>query len=244
MTDAEVALVTGASRGIGRATAIALAERGCDVAVNYWKEAGLAEGTAHEVERRGRRAVIVQGDVSSVTDVDACFAVAESVLGPVSILVNNAGTRVDGLAVTMPDRGWERVLNTNLSGSFFCARRALKSMLRQRRGRIVNVASVAGLVGSPGQVNYSAAKAGVIGLTKTLAREVGGRGITVNAVAPGPVDTDLIGDLTEGQRERLLESVPLSRVASAGEVAAVIVGLCESTFVNGAVVVVDGGMTA
>lgn len=241
----EVALVTGASRGIGRATALALARRH-PVAINYRSRGGEAKETLALVEDAGGEGFVVQADVSDPAAVDALFAEVEDALGPVGVLVNNAGCRSDSLAMRTTDDAWRDVLDTNLGGAFACCRRALRPMLRAGWGRIVNVSSVAGLRGSAGQANYSAAKAGLLGLTRSLAREVGRKGITVNAVAPGLVDTDLVAGLTAEQRRALVDLVPAGRAGTAAEVASAIDYLCSpaAAYVNGTVLTIDGGMTA
>lgn len=241
-----VALVTGGARGIGRATARALARAGCAVAVNYASSAEDAKQTLELVEGEGAEGIVVAADVSDPAQVDAMFAEVEETLGEVSVLVNNAGMRSDALALSMSDEVFERVVRVNLFGTFFTVRRALRPMLKARYGRIVNVASVAGLRASPGQVNYSAAKAGVIGLTRTVAREVAAKGITVNAVAPGPIDTDLIAGLEPARYQALIEAVPARRAGSPEEVAQLIAHLCseQASFTTGGVYVIDGGMTA
>ncbi|MDQ3645972.1 MAG: 3-oxoacyl-ACP reductase FabG [Actinomycetota bacterium] len=241
-----IALVTGASRGIGRGAAVALARRGVAVAINYRSAADEAKETLRLVEGAGGTGICVQGDVSVTDSIDALFAEVSEALGEVSILVNNAGIRRDGLALSMSDDAWHEVLETNLFGPFACARRALRPMLRQRWGRIVNVTSVAGLKGSPGQANYAAAKAGLVGLTRTLAREVGSKGITVNAVAPGPVATDFTSELSGDQWNRLLGEMPVGRAGTAEEIGELIAFVCseEASFLNGGVFVADGGMTA
>jgi 3-oxoacyl-[acyl-carrier protein] reductase len=242
----ETALVTGASRGIGRAVALALGREGYAVAVNYLHNAEEAKQTVRAVESLGAEAVAVQADVSRSDQVDALFARVEDQLGPAMILVNNAGVRDDGLALTMSDDAWDRVVRTNLFGTFACCRRALRPMLAARNGRIVNVSSTAGLRASPGQINYSAAKAGVIGLTKTLAREVASKGITVNAVAPGLIETDLTSGLPDKQAAALTSAIPQRRAGSPGDVAELVVFLCspEAAYATGGVYVVDGGLTA
>jgi 3-oxoacyl-[acyl-carrier protein] reductase len=241
-----VALVTGASRGIGRAVAVALAQRGFDVGINYATHADEAKETLRLVEEAGTSGICVQADVSDSEAVDALFDEVESSLGPIAALVNNAGVRADGLALAMKDDQWDRVVQTNLFGTFACCRRALRPMLKARSGRIVNVASIAGLHGSPGQANYAAAKAGVIGLTKTLAREIGSKGITVNVIAPGLVETDLTTSLNERQWDALAGEVPLRRAGTPEDVGRLAAYLCsdDAAYITGSVFVIDGGMTA
>lgn len=242
----KAALVTGASRGIGRAVALDLARSGRSVALNYASNVEAAKQTLSMIESGGGEAILVQADVGDSAQVDAMFKEVEETLGDVSVLVNNAGTRADGLALSMSDDDWERVVRANLFGTFACCRRALRSMLRTRSGRIVNIASTAGLRGSPGQANYSASKAGVIGLTKTLAREVAGKGITVNAVAPGLIETDLTSALNDKQRDALTSEIPQRRAGTVEEVAGLVTWLCsdQAAYATGGVYVIDGGLTA
>ena len=240
-----VALVTGGSRGIGRAVAVALAS-GHAVAVNYRTGVEEAKETLRLVEAAGGEGIAVAADVRDPGAIDALFSEVEDALGEVSVLVNNAGVRADALAARLGDDAWHDVVDTNLYGTFACARRALRPMLRAGWGRIVNVSSVAGLTGNAGQANYCAAKAGVVGLTRSLAREVARKGITVNAIAPGLIETELVADLAQRQRDALLESVPAGRVGKPEEVAAAIAFLCsdDAAYVTGSVLTIDGGMTA
>jgi 3-oxoacyl-[acyl-carrier protein] reductase len=242
----EVAIVTGGSRGIGRAIAVALAAKGMSVGINYRSGADEAKETLRLVEEAGGEGICVAADVSSKEDVDRMFSEVESAFGPVNVLVNNAGIRRDGLALSMKDDAWDEVIAINLFGTFACCRRALKGMVRARYGRIVNVSSVAGVSGSPGQANYSAAKAGVIGLTKSLAREVASRNITVNAIAPGVVETELTTSLPEKRYEELIGTVPAGRAGTPEEVASLTAHLCDasSSYTTGAVFVIDGALTA
>jgi 3-oxoacyl-[acyl-carrier protein] reductase len=244
--EARVALVTGASRGIGRAIAVALGQAGHRVAVNYQTRDHEAKETVAMIERTGGFAIGIQADISDPRDVAKCFTQVAHDMGPVSVLVNNAGLRRDGLGLSMTDEAWSQVIATCLSGTFYCSRAALRPMLRQRFGRIVNIASVAGLRGSAGQANYSAAKSGVLGLTKTLAREVAAKGITVNAVAPGLIDTDLTAELDDRQRHALVSEIPAKRAGTAEEVASLVGWLCSdgAAYVTGSVISVDGGMSA
>jgi 3-oxoacyl-[acyl-carrier protein] reductase len=237
-----VALVTGGARGIGRSISIALAEMDYAVVVNYRTSVEDAKET---VDQLGE-GITVEADVSDPSQVDRMFAEIEDALGPISVLVNNAGIRRDALALRMRDEDWFDVLSVNLYGAFACSRRALRTMIRQRYGRIVNVSSVAGLRGNPGQANYCAAKAGLIGLTKSLAREVAGRNVTVNAIAPGLIDTELTGNLSDAQTEELRAQIPVGRSGRPEEAARLAAFLCreDSAYITGAVFVADGGMTA
>jgi 3-oxoacyl-[acyl-carrier protein] reductase len=234
--------VTGASRGIGAAIAKALAADGWPVGVNYRSDAAAADAVVRSIEEAGGRALAVAADVSDTGASDQLFTRVEAELGPVLVLVNNAGVRADNLSPAMDDEEWQRVIDTNLSAAFRMTRRALRTMIRTRWGRVVNVASVAGQRAAPGQANYATAKAGLVGLTKTVAAEVARRSVTVNAVAPGFVQTDM----TEGLDERLLELVPARRMGTPEEVAACVRFLAseEAAYVTGSLLTVDGGLTA
>jgi 3-oxoacyl-[acyl-carrier protein] reductase len=239
------ALVTGASRGIGAATAKALAGDGWAVAVNYRSGAEQAEQVVGEITGAGGRAIAVQGDVSDPEAADAIFSAAEEQLGgPVLVLVNNAGVTADNLSPALSDDEWDRVVSTNLTGAFRLTRRALRPMLRARYGRIVNVASVVGLRANPGQANYAAAKAGLVGLTKTVAAEVARRGVTVNAVAPGFIATEMTAAL--GDDNEMLAHVPARRAGTPEEVAACVRFLAseDAGYVTGTTLTVDGGLSA
>ena len=245
-TERTVALVTGASRGIGSATCLALARTGRAVVVGYRSDPEGAEETVAKARADGGTAEAVPIDVRREESIDEAFRRIESQLGPVRVLVNNAGYSRDGLAVKYATESWEATIGTNLTGAFLCVRRALPAMLKARWGRIVNVASAAALRGNAGQVAYSASKAGLIGLTKSLAREVGGRGITANAVCPGFVDTRMTEPQSEEIRRRYVEMTPAGRFGDPDEVATLIAYLTgsEAGYVNGAVISVDGGLTA
>jgi 3-oxoacyl-[acyl-carrier protein] reductase len=240
-----VALVTGGSRGIGRAICLALAHTHA-VAVNYNSSIDEAKLTLSAIEAAGGEGLLVRADISDGSAVDEMFSVTEDALGPVSVLVNNAGIRQDSLTARMSRDTWEEVISVDLSGAFACSRRALRPMIAQGFGRIVGVTSIAGLRGNPGQANYCAAKAGMIGLTKSLAREVARKNITVNAVAPGLVETELTAALGEKRYAEIVKEIPTGRAAAPEEIAAVVSFLCsdQAAYVNGAVVVADGGMTA
>ena len=234
-----VALVTGGSGGIGQAIAEALAAGGHRVAVGYGANREAAEKAAAGV---GGMAVHIE--VTDPAAVDAAFGEVEQSLGPVDVLVNNAGIAADGLLMRMSDDQWRRVLSTNLDGAFHATRRAVPGMVRRRWGRIVNMGSVVGSTGAGGQANYAATKAGLIGLTRSLARELGSRNITVNLVAPGPIATAMIDAVTDERRAEMTAAVPLGRMGTPAEVGAVVAFLCSSAaaYVTGAVVPVDGGM--
>ena len=242
--EGKVAVVTGASRGIGKAIAVKLASKGATVVINYNGSRERAEEVKNEVESAGGKAVIIQ---CNVADFDACKEFIETVIkeqGRIDILVNNAGITKDGLLMKMSEEDFDKVLDTNLKGTFHTIRAALRQMIRQRSGRIINMASVVGVSGNAGQANYAASKAGVIGLTKTAAREVASRGITVNAIAPGFIETEMTDVLPEDVKENLLASIPLKRMGQTKDIAETVAFLAsdKAAYITGQTISVDGGM--
>jgi 3-oxoacyl-[acyl-carrier protein] reductase len=238
----KVAIVTGASRGIGRATALALAAEGANVVVNYASSSAAADQVVEEITAIGRDAIALAADVSKADQVDAVVEKTMEKWGRIDVLVNNAGITRDTLLLRMKPEDWQAVIDLNLTGVFLCTRAVSKIMLKQKAGRIINITSVAGQMGNPGQANYSAAKAGVIGFTRTVARELAPRGITVNAVAPGFIATDMTADL---KADGILQMIPLSRYGQPEEVAGMISFIAASpaaAYITGQVLNVDGGM--
>ena len=238
----QVAIVTGASRGIGRATAIALAATGVKVVVNYAQSSGAAEAVVTEIEKNGGKAIALKADVSKTEEVDSLIEQTLKTFGRIDILVNNAGITRDTLLLRMKLEDWQAVIDLNLTGVFLCTKAVSKVMLKQKSGRVINITSVAGLMGNPGQANYSAAKAGVIGFSKTVAKELAVRGITVNAIAPGFIVTDITNDL---KADEILKYIPLARYGQPEEVAGMIRFLATdpaAAYITGQVFNVDGGM--
>ncbi|TVP61589.1 MAG: 3-oxoacyl-[acyl-carrier-protein] reductase [Nodularia sp. (in: Bacteria)] len=239
----QVAIVTGASRGIGRAIALELATQGATIIVNYASSSSAADNVVAEISAAGGEAIALQADVSKAEQVDTLFSTVMDKFKRIDIIVNNAGITRDTLLLRMKPEDWQAVIDLNLTGVFLCTRAASKIMLKQRSGRIINIASVAGQMGNPGQANYSAAKAGVIGFTKTVAKELAARGITVNAVAPGFIATDMTSNLSN--TEDILKYIPLGRYGQPEEVAGMVRFLAAdpaAAYITGQVFNVDGGM--
>jgi 3-oxoacyl-[acyl-carrier protein] reductase len=245
MLDNSVALVTGGSRGIGKAILYALAEAGAKVAFTYRSSATEAEQIVNDVKSRGKSAAAFQSDASSTSAAAEVVAAVVKEFGRLDVLVNNAGITKDGLLLRMSEADWDMVIANNLKSVFNYTKAACRQMMSQRSGRIINITSIVGVTGNAGQANYSASKAGVIGFTKSLAKELGSRNITVNAIAPGYVETDMTGTLTDEQKKALRELIPLKRTATAEEIAGVVKFFAspEASYITGQVLCVDGGMT-
>lgn len=239
-----VAVVTGASRGIGRGIALELAQRGAKIVVNYNSSADAANAVVVAIQELGREALAVQANVAILDDANALIKAATEAFGQVDIVVNNAGTTRDQLIMIMKEEDWDTVIDTNLKSAWNVCKAAVRGMVRKRYGRIINITSVSGITGQAGQTNYSASKAGMIGLTKSLAREVANRNITVNAVAPGFVPTDLTADLPGDLKDQLLNAIPLQRWGTVEEVAHAVAFFAsdEASYITGQVLAVDGGL--
>lgn len=240
----KVALVTGASRGIGRSIAVALAERGASIALNYTRNEAAAKEVADLISKFDVGVKLFKFDVGNSTEVNAAISEIITSFGSLDILVNNAGIADDALLIRATDESWKRTLDTNLAGAFYCARAAAKPMMKARWGRIINISSVIGEMGNAGQSAYAAAKAGMIGLTKSLAKELSSRGITVNAVTPGYIETDMTSGIKEDYKEKLLSQIPLGRLGTSEDVAAVVSFLASplASYITGEVVAVNGGL--
>ena len=244
MLNGKVALVSGASRGIGRAIALELADMGADVAVVYAGNSEAAAETQRLIEEKGRRAVCYTCDVSDFSAAQELVKQINAELGPVYVLVNNAGITRDKLALQLSEEDFSRVIDVNLKGAFNLIRHCYSGFVRQRAGRIINIASIVGMVGNAGQANYAAAKAGLIGMTKSIAKELAGRGVTCNAIAPGMIETDMTGAMPERAREAMLDLIPMRRAGEPREVAALAGFLASDAagYITGAVIPVDGGL--
>lgn len=238
-------LITGASRGIGKSIALAFAKAGAHVVINYASKPELAEAVADEARALGVEAFVIGCDVSDEEAVEAMIETIEKTFKPIDFLVNNAGVTRDGLLIRMKDSDWDQVMDINLKGTYLCTKHVGKRMLKRKSGNIVNVTSVVGLTGNAGQSNYSASKAGVIGFTKSIAKEFASRGIRVNAVAPGFIETDMTGKLSEEVIESYSKAIPLGRMGSPDDVAAAVLFLSseQASYMTGQIITVDGGMT-
>jgi len=244
LLEGEVAIVTGSSRGIGAATAVKLASEGADLVINYNNDKQSAEETARQVLNQGRKALIVQGNVADSSDAKNLIKKAVSKFGKIDILVNNAGITRDGLLLRMKEKDFDSVIDVNLKGTFNCTKNAIRYMMKQRHGKIVNLSSVVGSMGNAGQANYAASKAGIVGFSKAIAREVSKRGININTISPGYIQTDMTQNLSSEVKEEMLNSIPLERFGEVEEVANVIMFLVSplASYINGQNINIDGGM--
>ena len=242
--DNKVALITGASRGIGRATALELAKAGAKIVINYAGNAAAAQEVLKAIQDLGGQAIAVQANIAVAAEVDELIEKTVAAFGSIDILVNNAGITRDTLLMRMKEADWDAVLDTNLKGVFLCTKAVAKLMMKQRSGKIINMTSVVGLTGNAGQANYAAAKAGVVGFTKSMAKELGSRGITVNAVAPGFIATDMTEVLPDSVKEQMTTTIPLGRPGTPSDVAKAVLFLCSDAadYITGQTLNVDGGM--
>ncbi len=240
MLEKKTAVVTGAAKGIGRAVALRLAQEGCHIVLNYRSQ--VSEELVEQIKSFGVECLPIQGDVSKKEDADSLIKEAKAQFGTVDILVNNAGITRDMLLMRMTEEEFDAVIDTNLKGAFHTMRAVSNVMLKQKSGAIINLASVVGIIGNAGQANYAASKAGVIGMTKSVARELGVRGITCNCIAPGFIETDMTADLKEEWKKQMLEAIPLKRFGKAEEVADAVVFLAKNKYITGQVIHIDGGM--
>lgn len=241
----KIAVVTGGSRGIGRAVALKLAQAGCKVVINYNQAANEAQSIVQLIQEQGGEAQAIQADVSQTAEAAKLIDTVVKSLGRIDILVNNAGITRDKLLMQMSEGDWDTVLNTNLKGAYNCTKAVMRPMLKQRAGRIINITSISGMMGSGGQANYSAAKAGLIGFTKALAREVASRNITVNAVAPGFIETDMTNSLAEEFKQKAMAQIPLERFGKPEDIAEAVAFLAGdgASYITGHVLTVDGGIS-
>ncbi len=244
LLDGKVAVITGASRGIGRATALRLAKEGAKVVVNYAGNHAAAEKTVADIKAAGGEAIAFQADVANAQAAGELVKAAQGAFGRIDILVNNAGITRDNILALMKEEDWDAVINTNLKGIFNCTKAVAKVMIKQRAGKIVNMTSVVGIMGNAGQTNYAAAKAGVIGFSKSVAKELAGRGITVNAIAPGYITTDMSAAIPEQAKADLAQKIPLSRLGTPEDVAEAVLFLVSdaANYITGQTINVDGGM--
>ncbi|TFE03529.1 3-oxoacyl-[acyl-carrier-protein] reductase [Jeotgalibacillus sp. R-1-5s-1] len=242
--DGKAVLVTGASRGIGRAIAIHLANQGADIAVNFSGSEAKANEVAEEIRSLGRKAIVIKANVSDAEEVQAMVKETVNEFGKIDVLVNNAGITKDNLLMRMKEEEWDQVMDVNLKGVFLTTKAVTRPMMKQRAGRIINVSSIVGVMGNPGQANYVASKAGVIGLTKTAAKELASRGITVNAIAPGFIETDMTGELPEDVQAAMKNMIPLDRFGQPEDIAKAVAFFAseDSSYITGQTLHVDGGM--